>query len=193
VRIAEARDESPDGSRLPPEAVAEALSSYGAIITEHRDNLEATLKPWSDAQADFTKTITTLASGSLVLSVSVAQLVLPRIARPRAISMLAASWIMLTVVILIATLRTLWLQRTQLYGIRLEALRIDVRTRVRSRPTKPELEAMLPEMIAPQLDVASRDATQHHILLIHSQAAAIIGFAIAMASLVGFAVANLGR
>ena len=56
--------------RLARERVPEAIASYNASIDARNAILDAAVRPAVDGQAEFTRSITTLASAALLLSVS---------------------------------------------------------------------------------------------------------------------------
>lgn len=182
----------PDDARLPRDAVPEAIASYGAIIDGNRALLTSAARHAVEGHAEFTKTMTTLSSGALVLSISVVQLMAARVATAQLAGLLPIAWMSFGIIIVLVGFRVIWLQHAQSFEINYASARSDLETKVRSLPTQSELETFIDEQIAPQFDAASRTA-EYHTKLNRSQTFSVWLFTIGMTSLLAFAVVNLPR
>ena len=187
-------DHGPDPyeTRLPREAVAEALSTYGAIIDNNRNLLSSAAQHAVDGQTEFTKTMMTLSSSALVLSISIVQLMAARMASAHFAVLLPIAWILFGIIIVLVGFRTIWLQHAQSFDVNYASARADLESKVRSLPTPSELTSFIDEHIAPQFDAAARTVV-FHTKLDRSQTASVWMFTIGMIALLAFAIANLPR
>ncbi len=104
------------------------------ILDEHLDasldRLDKGLAPVWESQFQMGRTLVTLASSALVLSISVIQLLPKTIATPRSVWALLAAWVLFGLTVLVGAARQGWAGAAQSLRIRIENQRADLREKV---------------------------------------------------------------
>jgi hypothetical protein len=180
------------GTPSPSDAqlLREALDAVDGPINETLEAIGKSVGPVLAAEGEFTKTITTLATGALIVSISIAQLVFPRSTHLRWPLLLFAAWVALGLTIVLAAFRVWWLRDASDYVARIEGARADVHAFVRKRPTQQEMSDYIDTELDRAYTEAAGAAMSNHKKLDRSMKASAWIFAAAMGMLITFAIAN---
>lgn len=180
---------------LGPQEPSPDRATFVAHVDEHLDKVVARHQSATDSiwreQGEVGKTLITLSSGALVLSVSVVQLLTGKLTTPSAGWLLPASWILFSLVAVMGASRQAWSSRAQSFRIRLEARRQTILIRLLELPRDTDIATAFDTIIQEELEEA--DAIPKAALKVHDRlgTAMYFGFAFGLAALVTFAILNL--
>lgn len=170
-------------------SIREAIESNDAIVDRVIAQLDRATRPMMDGQPEFTRLMTTLSSGALVLSISLVQLTGPRIQTPRVTWTIPCAWILFGAVVALAAFRVKWVQEAQSFFAILEGVRTDIASQVQSEQTIDH--EYFDRVIDAAMKNASTVSMKHIRYLDRSQTAMAWMFAIGILELLAFAIANL--
>jgi hypothetical protein len=184
----------PSGPPAPKPQVPDraALVTY---VDNHLDQVVARHQGATDAiwreNSEVGKTLITLASGALVLSVSVAQVFADKVGQLTWTWLLPASWILFALTVLMGASRQAWSAQAQSFRARLEGRRQAILTRLWSMPPSSDLGSSIDAIV--QEELSDADSAPRRALLIHDRLGAGMYFAFAagLISLMTFAIRNL--
>lgn len=155
------------------------------------DRLQRGLEPQWHAQFELGKMLLALASGALVLSISVTQLLVTQGAHPQWGLLLPLSWVLFAITILAAAVRQSWAGTAQGLRVWIEQRRADVRGKVAALRPGPDFgdrfDAVLAEVFNHAIVKSDR------AIKIHNRTTWIMfwSFALGMLALLVFAIRNL--
>ncbi len=156
-----------------------------------QDRVEGSVTPVYEASHEMGRTLVTLASSSLVLSIAVVQFLAGKLQHPIHGWLLPAAWILLGLTVVLGALRFSLLTNIKMFRGRMLKARNTVRQEVMGLDNNPGHLLKFDQIIARAVDEAADLPIQS------SQAFAITGvamfwsFTLGLGALLGFAIANL--
>jgi hypothetical protein len=165
------------------------------LLDEHLDasldRIERGLAPVWDAQLQMGKTLITLASSALVLSISLIHLLADKITHPTSTWLLPLSWFLFAITVLAGTARHGWAGAARSFRARLEGRRGAMRTRVMGLSSNdPQLSEKFDAVLDDEMRAANVDPAKGvrvHDVLNHVM---FWSFALGLAALLVFALRN---
>jgi hypothetical protein len=161
------------------------------ILDESLDRWEKGFRPVWDGVAEQAKMLSTMASGTLVLSISFIQFLTPRSHDIRWGWCVPVSWCLFALTVLVGATRHAWTVRARGYRYLLEPMRGEIRARVAAIATGSDVGAALDRILLDAITKANRDPERAIQVVTNLNAAMYWLFALGLCFLLAFAIRNL--
>ncbi len=166
-----------------------------SLAVKHLDEslarLEEGLRSVYEAQAELGRTLITLASGALVLSVSVVQFLSEKGYSPHWTWLLPTAWILFGLTVLVGASRQGWLGTARSMRWRLEAQRGEIRERMAALQHTSDLSKNFDDVIVGALESAAVEPDNAATVFNRLTVAMYWFFALGLIALLVFAIRNL--
>lgn len=167
-----------------------------AVVDEHLDRtlerLDKGTEPLWQGQLESIRSIVTLSSSALILSVTLAQFLAGRIAQPRSTWLLPAAWILFLIALVVGGGNFSWLGAARTVRARFELKRGSIREGLRALdPDSDDFADKVDDIIVGALNDASTEAAEHHTTYVQRFHIMYWSFVLGLLGLIGFAVRNL--
>jgi hypothetical protein len=170
-----------------------------SIVTILDRHLDETLARWEhgaapvwEGQAEFGRALITLSSSSLVLSISVVQLLADKIENPQGVWLLPAAWILFGTTVMAGALRHSWSSQARSFRMRFENERGEMRKQVaRLDLTAPDLPERFDAILVDAYSRATAEPAKAGNVHQGLTQAMFWSFALGLTGLLTFAILNL--
>ena len=170
-----------------------------SIVTVLDRHLDETLARWEqgsapiwEGQAEFGKALITLSSSSLVLSISVVQLLADKIDHPHGVWLLPTAWILFGITVVAGALRHSWSGQVRSFRIRMENERGEMRKQVaRLDLNAPDVAEKFDAILIDAYNRATGDPGKAGNVYQGLTQAMFWSFALGLTGLLTFAIINL--
>ena len=153
--------------------------------------IEAGTLPVWEAQAELGRTLISLSSGALVLSITLVQFFADRITDPAWAWALPLSWILFALTVLLGAVRFAWGGQARSWRIYCEAKRSHIRMQIAALEPGPELSDQFDNILATTLDNATGESLRAVRIYDRLTKVMVFAFAFALIALLIFALKNL--
>ena len=184
-------------SNHPPDAANEPLQGRALVeyIDKHLDEtferLERGAAPIWEAQADMGRTLITLSSGAIVLSVSVTQLLMGKVSGLHWTWLLPTAWILFAVSVLGGISRHGWTGEARALRAYLEQKRSEIRAALWKLEPGPDFGDRVDQILEKAMNDANLEPTK--AIKVHGGLTQLVfwTFAAGLGALIAFAIKNL--
>jgi hypothetical protein len=184
--------ENPSNSSLTEKLAGRQLVD---LIDRHLDEtlnrVEAGSRPIWESQIELGKSLMSLASGALVLSISVAQFFAEKIKQPHWTWLLPAAWILFAVTVMVGASRQGWLGRARSLRAFLEPQRSDIRAKLWELEESEDFGSKVDAILISAFEKAEVQPTHGIKIFDRLTIAMYWSFAIGLIFLLTFAIRNL--
>lgn len=160
-------------------------------LDETLNRLDAAHRPLWESQIELGKTLMSLASGALVLSISVAQFFVNKIKHPELPWLLPMAWILFALTVMIGASRQGWLGKARSLRANFEPQRSEIRAKLWELEASDELGNQVDAIILPAFEKAELTPTQGIKMFDRLTIAMYWSFAFGLVALLTFAIRNL--
>lgn len=165
------------------------------LIDRHLDEtltrIEEGYRPIWESQIELGKSLTSLASGALVLSISIAQFFADKIKHPTWIWLLPTAWVLFGLTVMLGASRQGWLGRARSFRAFVEPQRSEIRAKLWQLAESDELGAQVDAILIPAFEKAEEQPKRGIKIFDRLTVAMYWSFAIGLICLLTFAIRNL--